>query len=508
MLPHAPDVRRALLTTLALLLTAAASAGQSDAKAQAPERFEKTRDLALAAVEGGTASVTLVLAQRGEVVFARSFGWADKANQVRATPDVPYSLASISKPITGTALMRLVEQGKIDLDRPINDYLGDAPLRGRAGDVSDATVRSVANHTSGLPLHYQFFYADEERAVPPRAETIRRYGHLVSAPGARFQYSNLGFGVLDYIVERAAGVPFGEYMETEVFSPLGIPACALGIPGGPNVASALRYGQDDEVIPFYDFDHPGASAFYCSGRDLAAFGQAQLGFLRDGAQHVLTEESRREMVRPTSEGNARGYGVAWGIQEQEKATLISHSGGMGGVSTSLTLVPEESASLVVLMNSSGPLRELLQTFLHEAFPERFDAPPESPEPQAKAPRWQPAAELVGTWQGRVETYEGDAPLTLDVRAGGKVFATLGTEERRRVRRPTVDANGFLKGTFTGILPSEDVERRAPPSGARLGLDLRLEGNSLRGALMAFTPGDKNKIGNALSHWTSLERVQP
>jgi CubicO group peptidase (beta-lactamase class C family) len=101
------------------------------------------------------------------VLWEEGFGWADRANRIPATPHTLYSLASISKPITSTGLMILQERGLLDLDRPIDDYLGDAKLTARVGSAADATVRRVANHTAGLPLHYQFFYADQPHRPPP-----------------------------------------------------------------------------------------------------------------------------------------------------------------------------------------------------------------------------------------------------------------------------------------------------------------------------------------------------
>src|SRR5690606_12827049 len=99
-----------------------------------------------------------------------------------------------SKPITATALMVLVERGKVDLDQPANVYLGDAKLRSYVWDASGATVRRLSNHTAGLPLHYQFFYEDEGREPPSRDESIRRYGVLTAPPGERYQYANFGYG--------------------------------------------------------------------------------------------------------------------------------------------------------------------------------------------------------------------------------------------------------------------------------------------------------------------------
>ena len=112
-------------------------------------------------------------------------------------------------------------------------------------------VRRVANHTSGLPLHYQFFYADEPYRVPPRDETIRRYGNLVTAPGEHYQYTNLGYGVLDYVIERTSGKRYADFMREEVFLPLGLTHTSIDIGPGLEPHQAIRYtprGHADPVL--------------------------------------------------------------------------------------------------------------------------------------------------------------------------------------------------------------------------------------------------------------------
>ena len=106
----------------------------------------------------GTASIAVAVARNGRIIWEEGFGFADIERRTPATPTTLYSMASISKPLTATGVMKLVEQGKIDLDRPANDYLGSAKITGLAGSASDATVRRVMSHTAGLPLHYRFFY--------------------------------------------------------------------------------------------------------------------------------------------------------------------------------------------------------------------------------------------------------------------------------------------------------------------------------------------------------------
>src|SRR5262249_46634603 len=126
--------------------------------AMCQDAFGPIRDIINARVrEDKIPSMAVAVAKGGQIIWEEGFGFADKERGVRATPDTLYSLASISKPITATALMVLKERGRIALDKPINDYLGAAKIVARVGDAGQATVRRVANHTSGLPLFWHFF---------------------------------------------------------------------------------------------------------------------------------------------------------------------------------------------------------------------------------------------------------------------------------------------------------------------------------------------------------------
>ena len=488
-------MRSFLCTFLVAILGGGAVAAQNDG-------FPKTRAVIEEALQNGLVSASVAHASDGEIVWQQSWGWADREARVRATPHTLYSLASISKPITATGLMVLVERGEVDLDRPINDYLGGAKLVARVGDADDATVRLVANHTSGLPLHYQFFYRDEPRPVPSRDETILRYGNLVSAPGERFQYSNLGYGVLDHLIARVSGMSYEDFMREEVFAPLDLGHCAVGVPPELEKHAAQRYGQDDRPIPFYDFDHAGASAVYCSAHDLLRFGMFHLGNELPGQKQILSEASRRAMVETTSRGSGRGYGVAWGVQQVGKVRRISHSGGMGGVATSLTLVPEENAAFVVLLNSRGPLGGILEMLLHEALPRHFDAPsPRATSSPPVRPSFKPPDQLVGTWRGEVATYAGAVPMQLRVLESGDLHVRLAEQFWALVNEPSLAPDGLLRGRFLGELPTEDTQRDR----IELRLQLELRGDVLNGSVIALTRGDRNKVGNALTHWAELKR---
>ena len=98
-------------------------------------------------------SIALAVARDNEILWEEGFGWADRQNDVKASAHTPYNLASVTKSLTGAALVMLQERGKLDLDRPVNDYLGAAKLHSPMFDPSQATVRRVATHTAGLTTY-------------------------------------------------------------------------------------------------------------------------------------------------------------------------------------------------------------------------------------------------------------------------------------------------------------------------------------------------------------------
>ena len=240
---------------------------------------------------------------------------------------------------------------------PSRSNLGAAKLKAWIGDAAEATVRRVANHTSGLPLHWHFFYEDETCQRPPMDETIRRYGNLVTPPGEKHQYSNLGYGILDYMIFRLSGKSYPHFMRQEVFLPLGMTRASVDIGPGLEPHAAARYGSDGWRIPFYDFDHPGGSAVFCSAHDLVRFGMFHLKAHLPDQKAILSDAALDEMQTPTSTtGKSSGHGVGWSVNEDKLGYRgIGHGGGMGGVCTALEIIPSQKLVVVALANSNTDL---------------------------------------------------------------------------------------------------------------------------------------------------------
>lgn len=419
-------------------------------------------------------SIAVAVARDGKVLWEEGFGFADPRRRVRADEHTMYSLASISKPFTSTGMMVLVERGQLDLATPLGDALPEPGLRPGVGDPAAATLLRVASHTAGLPLHYQFYYADRDAKVPSLEQTRRDYAVTVIEPGQRYQYSNLGYGLLGQVIEHASGKPYAEFMRTEVFEPLDLRHTFVGKPPRRAGTTAPRVSGRGNVIADYGFDHDGASALYSSAHDLVRFGMFHIGAKLAEQREILSLDARRAMQRPVPP--AEGYGLGWGLGLEDSVVRVSHNGGMPGVRTLLTTFPEQGVVIVVLVNSDGVGREHQEigSFIQHALglPARSDDVCMLPLEH----------ELLGSWQGVVHTVAGERRFVLDVRETGEVTAAFGDHEAQIVRGVRVQ-DGVLVGHTTGDVAAELAEGKVTP----LQLELRLRNGRLEGGVSAMVP---------------------
>jgi CubicO group peptidase (beta-lactamase class C family) len=443
--------------------------------------------------ETPTASFAVAAVRDGKIIWEEGFGWADIENRVAADAHTRYSLASLSKVVVCTGMMVLVRQGKIDLDRPINDYLGNAKVVARAGNAKDATVRRVANNTSGLTVHHQFFYANEPDRPPAMDETITRYAHLVVPPGECFLYSNLGYGVLGHALARASGQELGAFLRAEVFEPLGLDDMSLGV-RPDDKKEAMPYDESLKLLPRMTSDHPAACEVYASAHDLARFAMFHLKSHLKDQRPILADEQIDELQ---SGKPGAGAGTACIIEETTGGyRLIRYPGGMPGVRTDVILVPAKRIAVVVLSNSrSRAVNTVSQAMLNVLIPDLgTEAPKPAPAVKVDVGKW------AGTWVGAVHTYQGKLPLRLVITDSGDARATLGKEPECPITNSRIDPVGFLTGQFRGDLGTEDLKRHTYV----LVPILKRNGDVLRGDLIAWSD-DGRRERFELPHWVELKK---
>ena len=449
--------------------------------------------------EESTPSIAVAVAQHGKIIWEEGFGWANREERVPANENTMYSLASISKPFTATGLMTLVEAGKIELDKPINDYLGNSKLKAWAGDATQATVRRVANHSSGLPLHYQFFFSNEGYPTPSYDDTILRYGNLVTVPGEHYQYSNLGYGILGYVLSRVSGYSYPDFMRSAVFLKLGLTHTSVNIGPGLEKFQAIRYDNKGDPIPFYDFDHPGASAIYSSAHDLVRFGMFHLKDHLPDQDPILSDTSIDAMHQPTMKtSNQGGYGIGWSIADRPAGyRVVEHSGGMPGVSTQLILVPAEDIAVVVLLNGRGHSSAVADAILKTLLPKWQIA---ARTPDSTPPPFHPDRTLLGTWKGTLHTYQRDLPVTITIAANGNVHTKFG-QQLESLLNEAQFKDGELTGRAWGDVGTDDAARHQANT---LLFGLTVRGDVLSGPVTAMEDR-ANPV--ALTQWLELKRQQ-
>jgi CubicO group peptidase (beta-lactamase class C family) len=492
-----------LMLALGVLAVAAQACGHdTPAVTLRGDRFDSVRSLIEETIRThDLASVAIAAAQDGEIVWEEAFGWADKENQIPATPNSIYALASISKSFTATGLMVLVERGLIDLDRPVNDFLGGSKLISHVGDPAEATVRRVLLHTAGLPSHYNIFFKGELVRPPEQDESIRRYGMIVDTPGREFVYSNFGYGVLDRVISNVAGMSYAQFMEAEVFEPLGLTHTSVFL-DPPLRDYAVRHYDGRSVVPDLDFDHVGASAIHSSVHDLIRYGMFHLGNELPGQGRILSDQTIDMMHEPSDvtmpeEILEVRLGLGWAI-------VVNVTGGMPGTVTRLALIPTENAAVAIMINSGigdsyAPWEIELATFA-AMIPDLPKGPEIVPETAPTPPL---PAELRGEWRGSVSTHLGDLPARLDVGEGRDMELEIDGRKTVpvRVRSPLGGVrftDDVFEAPFFGTIETDDALR----SRHVLFLRLRKRDGVLSGVVAAVAMNQTFW----LPYWMELKRV--
>ena len=352
---------------LPLLVAAIGVLGQSVlVSAQSPSRDEAltafSRQLRVDVAADDVGGIVAGVMVDGDLVWAQAFGWADRdAHTPMSTASISRT-GSISKSVTAVLMMRLLDEGVIGLDEPVERYLpAFASIKDRRVDAQPVTFRHLASHTAGLIREPQW----PDAVVGPIELWDKRIVESLpltaydTVPGARYQYSNIGFGTLGLALAKAAGRPFMEMVRTEVLEPLGMTGSEFVVAGAKleaRLAAGYVIGQDGSIDGGQPArEHAGRGykvpngGVYSTVADLGRFMGAMSGV--PGLQ-ILSEESRQEALSiQTPENPNRGYGLGFSVQIDEQGRKIaSHGGSVAGYTAHMAFDPEARIGVVLLRN--------------------------------------------------------------------------------------------------------------------------------------------------------------
>ncbi len=399
-------------------------------------------------------TLSIAVVEDRRILWAKGFGPADPERAIPATGDTVYRVASVSKLFTALAVMRLVEQGKLDLDAPVTDYLPDFRPANPFG--TPITLRQLLAHRSGLvrepPVGH--YFDPTEPSLEALVESLNR-SRIVYPPTFRTKYSNAGVSVAGRVVEAVTGEPFADYMAREILGPMGMSMSAFT--PRPDLRDALATGYmwtyDGRVFeaPVFELGMIPAAGLYTTMTDLTRFMQTLFAGGEGPGGRIVAPETLEEMwtVAFEDSGRTNGFGIGFYVSDFEGERRVQHSGVMYGYATRVYALPDRKLGVALVDNMDATndvvdrigdyaLRLLLAERDGRALPdfERFD--PVDPER---------ARRLDGRYAG---------PHTIDLieRDGGLLLFDGAERLRLRARGDTLVTDGRL-GHGYRLLPRGD-----------------------------------------------------
>ncbi len=286
----------------------------------------------------------------GELIWSEGFGYADFENRAPVTPATKFRVGSISKSLTSVALGLLYEEGKLNLDAPVQRYVPSFPEK-----RSPVTTRQLAGHIAGI-RHYREgeMYRAERYVSLEEGLAIFADDSLLFESGTAYRYSTYGWNLISVVIEGASGQDFRTYMREHVLDPLGLRST---VADDPQVIIPWRtrfYRRSEEAgienAPYVDNMYKLAGGGYISTpQDLVRFGCAMLRsrLLRPETVELLWTSQQ------TADGEQTGYGIGWRVGlDREDRRVVSHSGGSVGGRSMLLIYPDHDVVVVVTANTT------------------------------------------------------------------------------------------------------------------------------------------------------------
>ena len=328
----------------------------------------------------GVPGLSIAVVKGDRIVWTRGFGLADLASSTPATPRTSYLWFSMTKIATATAVVRLAEAGRLDLDAPADEYYRAFKVVSQPTPVS---VRHLLSHSSGLanPVPIRWVYP-ASGPVPNRRAFVERllgkHRKLRFVPGERASYSNLGYLVLGEVISEVSGISYERYVREEILVPLGMNRTGFSYPSPAGEAATGYHPLRPPLIPIFRAALPGGvvglrqdgyvafNPFYVKGpaygglvgsvEEAARLILLHLNGGRVGETRLLSSASVAQMQLITPRGGKRDFGLGWFRSSEakyERPAFVEHLGGGAGFWNVMRLYPEKTLGVVMMGNTTG-----------------------------------------------------------------------------------------------------------------------------------------------------------
>ncbi|UCC41328.1 MAG: serine hydrolase [Candidatus Aminicenantes bacterium] len=314
--------------------------------------------------------LAISIVKDGKVIFSEGFGFRDIKKGLKVTPRTLFAIGSCSKAFTATTVGLLVDEDKVDWDKPVREYLPSFKLEDSFASER-MTPRDLVCHRSGLPRHDLMWY----NSSASRKELFDRLRYLEPSRDFRttYQYQNLKFLTAGYLVGQVAKTSWEEFVQERIFDPLGMNDSNFSVEDSKKAPDfALPYAERKEKIveiPFRNIDTIGpAGSINSNVTDMAKWVLLNLNKGKVGEKQIISEASLKQIHSPQmlSSQSIRydelfysSYGMGWGITAYRGHLMVSHGGGIDGFSALVSLMPRDNMGIVILTNKGNPITSIV-----------------------------------------------------------------------------------------------------------------------------------------------------
>ena len=356
-----------VLRVLAVLLLASGAAVPANGQ---DRRVTRLREYFTAAANLGQFNGSVLIAERGKVLADTAYGFADMELGVRNTPDTRFRVASVTKQFTAMAIVMLAEDGKLNIADPISKYLDSLPP-----SWAGITIHQVLRHTSGISDYEEWFdgyttqaYSDymSQAHAPARILRDAKSRPLDHEPGSKFRYSNSAYIILGFIIERAAGMPYADFLRTRIHQPLGMTLSDQDRSDEIIANRAQGYRLRPAAYPRAYFNGLGRRDYLNAVYQLMEPPQADAGLITTARdlyrwdQALYTERLvKRTSIDSIFTPGIGDYGYGWFVRSGPDGITHDHSGGLPGFSCYIRRIPGTHRTIIILGNFERPARTII-----------------------------------------------------------------------------------------------------------------------------------------------------
>ncbi len=327
---------------------------------------------------------SIAIIENGELRWLGTFGYADIEEKIDIDEDTVYQVASISKSITALGIMKLVEDGLINLDDPVEKYITRWQIPESTFNKNEVTIRRLLSHTAGLSRGGGYPGYEPYNELPSLEESLSGIGggsqpvELIYEPGTKYFYSGGGYNLLQLLIEEVTGKDFVTYMEDTVLTTLGMENSSFSWKEVFQNRTAKAYNKNLESLPNYLFTEMAAAGFYTTIEDMSNFVITSIRNYEE--DYFLRQEIIHEMYSPVLEVEGLGgfiyqttaLGHFVNIEENNRP-LVAHDGGNKGWKANFSLSPSTGDGIVILTNGDNGtylISEVLNSWYYYVFQEK------------------------------------------------------------------------------------------------------------------------------------------